>query len=156
MYGHALLIGTGHPRARQTSTDCPASGGRMARSRCSARAARSPDVRWRCRLTQSTANAGEEAHPDCHHIYGRRSSQLHANLPPNLRASASCAPAGHRPSSAAPRARCPASAMLTARHPPLRSISAAWSGRPRWREPRSTADLHRAQANNNNICRWTP
>ena len=65
---------------------------------------------------------------------------------PVLRMSATCVLARHHPSSAARRAQQSTSATWSAARPPLHSLSAASSGRPRPRGPRQPSILLWAQA----------
>ena len=146
LYWHALLIGTGRARAQQTSTDTPASGARTARSHLSRAHGRRPQRLTRCAPALSTAERGEDGVPPNERRVSGRSWKSAAIRSADLRMSATCALAGHHPSSAARRAQQSTSATWSATRDPLRSVSAASSGRPRWCESRSTVDLDRAQA----------
>ena len=146
LYWHALLIGTGRAPAQQTSTDTPASGARTARSHLSQAPGRRPQMLTRCAPVLSTADRGEDGVPPNARRVSGRSWKLAAFRSAHLRRSATCALAGHHPSSAARRAQQSTSATWSAARPPLRSLRAASSDRPRWCESRPTVDLDRAQA----------
>ena len=118
----------------------------MARSHLSQAPGRRPQRLTRCALALSIAEHGEDGvPPDKRRVSGRswKSAAIRSAV---LRVSATCALAGDHPSSAARRAQESTSATRSAARPPLRSLSAASSGRLRARGPRSTVDFIRAQA----------
>ena len=139
------MIGTGRARAPQTSTEAGDNPAQMARSHLSQAPGRRPQRLTRCALALSIAEHGEDGvPPDKRRVSGRswKSAAIRSAV---LRVSATCALARDHPSSAARRAQESTSATRSAARPPLRSLSAASSGRLRPRGPRSTVDFIRAQ-----------